>query len=52
MGGDVARIGKMRNAYKFFLSENLKGRKHSVDLGVQKGKCKVAPLLFEPNITP
>jgi hypothetical protein len=31
--GNVARIGEIRNAYKIW-SENLKGRDHSEDLGV------------------
>jgi hypothetical protein len=30
----VACIGVMRNSYKFFWSENLKGRDHSEDLDV------------------
>jgi hypothetical protein len=30
----VARIGKMRNAYSFFFSENLKEGDHSEDIGL------------------
>jgi hypothetical protein len=33
MGGYVARMGNMRNAYKIWL-KSLKGRDHSEDLGV------------------
>jgi hypothetical protein len=33
MDRDVARIGEMRNAYKNW-SDNLKGRDHLEDLGV------------------
>jgi len=31
--GHVACIGEIRNVYKIFWSENLKGRDHSEDLG-------------------
>jgi hypothetical protein len=33
MGGNVARLGEMRNAYRI-LVENMKGKDYSEDLGV------------------
>jgi hypothetical protein len=35
LAGHVARVGEMRNAYNFWL-ENLTGRDHSEDLGVDE----------------
>jgi hypothetical protein len=34
--GNVAHMGQMRKAYKFW-SENMKGRKHSENLGTDGG---------------